>query len=141
MHGAPVKRPLDVLVRYNYKLLYIALKADKSASADFFPQSSPFDNNYINQQKKEAVRDFLFLLVRAKGLASLEPPAKQSTGLFFRLSANTQLKLLAPNSSPFAFITTKKSSYQTFRFDSNSFGASKGTCTASLKVYSKLLQN
>ena len=71
LHGAPVKRPLDVLVRYNYKLLYIALKADKSASADFFPQSSPFDNNYINQQKKEVVRDFLFLLVRAKGL---EPP-------------------------------------------------------------------
>ena len=31
-------------------------------------------------------------LVRIKGLASFEPPAKQSTGLFFRLTANTQPK-------------------------------------------------
>ena len=32
----------------------------------------------------------VFYLVPLAGVASLEPPAKQSTGLFFRLMANTQ---------------------------------------------------
>ena len=35
-------------------------------------------------------------------------PAKQSTGLFFRLSANTQINLLAPYSSPIFFLGQKK---------------------------------
>jgi len=41
------------------------------------------------------------------GLASLEPPAKQFTGLFFRLRRTRNLWLLAPNSSPLFAYTYK----------------------------------
>ena len=52
------------------------------------------DNNYfLIQQKEKMLLTYFLILVRVAGLASLEPPAKQSTGLFFRLSANTQRKV------------------------------------------------
>jgi len=43
-------------------------------------------------QPKLNLVQFRLVLVPLAGLASLEPPAKQSTGLFFRLMANTQHK-------------------------------------------------
>ena len=70
-------------------------------------------------------------MAEKEGFASLEPPAKQSTGLFFHLSVNTQLLLLAPNSNP---------SYQTYH--SKKKGLSKGSpykgFFETLKIYRKL---
>lgn len=59
-----------------------------------------------NENKKPHQKMELFVLAGVAGFASLEPPAKQSTGLFFAYG-NTQLKLLAPNSNPSLF-TIKK---------------------------------
>ena len=42
------------------------------------------------------------------------------------------LMQFSPNSSPFKRIQQKKSPYQTYWFDSNSFGADKGTCSVAL---------
>ena len=67
---------------------------------------------FLFLQQKRPSKDGLILLAEKEGFASLEPPAKQSTGLFFRLRANTQLKLLAPNSNP-SNLSQNKNSIQT----------------------------
>ena len=76
-----------------------------------------------NLNKTKTLRiSVVFSLELVTGLASLEPPAKQSTGLFFCLTANRQQKLLAPNSSP---VLDKDKNTTDFR--SVFFGAGDGT--------------
>ncbi len=92
LSSLPINSPLDYLPYGKF-------------ASKFSPNSRP----PILTQKKDSPKRLSIFLVPLVGLASLEPPAKQSTRLFFCLTANTQLKLLAPNSRP-PILTQKKDS-------------------------------
>ncbi len=88
----------------------------KYFTAKLFHLAKPnFTRHKANFVEKTTGRNLSFFLAGVVGFASLEPPAKQSTGLFFRLTANTQLKLLAPNSNPTIYLSKKQT--HTFGMD------------------------
>ena len=62
----------------------------KNSPVDCFAGGSKEANPSLSANKKGTFVQDGLLMVPLAGVASLEPPAKQSTGLFFRLSANTQ---------------------------------------------------
>ncbi len=79
------------------------------------PNQTSLSTRHVNHNKKRVpYRHSILVMAERRGFASLEPPAKQFTELFFRLSANTQtnvcsllIRILAP------FFRKKKSALQT----------------------------
>ena len=61
---------------------------------------------WLKKEKKRRFLPFFYVLVAGRGFASLEPPAKQSTGLFFCLRQTRKLSFAGSQfKSPLLLIT------------------------------------